>query len=576
MALKREPASPGPVAELFDRLHHLHLRAGEPGVRQIANGIGRGVISYTTVHNVFRGPRVPRWGYLELIVEQLNGDVEAFRQLWMAARQEELENPVRSSGENLTPVSPEDREPISASSVPVAGAGHDFVIVMHRLPSHAGTTGERRDSVPVGLSNLAQSIDGVLVGWPGGQSAPEGRTEKFTKQVVELSAQEVIEHYEGYCNSTIWPLYHDAIERPIFRSDWHEAYRTVNRRFANAAAVVASLDASVWVHDYQLQLVPEMLRKQRPDLEIGFFLHIPFPPIELFQRLPGRAEILRGLLGAHLIGFQQPIAADNFLRMTRQILDLRPGPDSVTIDGRRVQVGAFPVSINFGENEVLANDVRVRRRAAQLRSELGNPEVLLAGIDRFDYTKGIEERLKAYGDLLGDGGLSPSRSVFVQFAMPSREGNISYRELRERVDQLAGRLNGTYGRMGRQVVHYAYRTHDTMEVMALNLAADVMVVTPFRDGMNLAAKEYVASRVDNRGVLVLSEFAGAAAELPQAILVNPYDLDGLKAALRRAVTMDPAQQRQRMRVMRQHIRTHDFAHWHETFLASLERAVQIR
>jgi trehalose 6-phosphate synthase len=435
-----------------------------------------------------------------------------------------------------------------------------------RLPSSS--------SVGVGLTILAENRDGICVSWFGGRSEAEKGAARFHRQVVELSDREVAEHYEGYCNSTLWPLYHDAIERPTFRANWHEAYQAINQRFADAAASVASRGATIWVHDYQLQLVPALLRKRRPDLAIGFFLHTPFPPLELFQRLPDRAEVLRGILGADLVGFQHRIGAENFLRLTHEILNLHPSLDSVVVEGRRVRVGVFPVSIAFSDNEKLARDPVVRRRAARLRSELGEPEVLLAGIDRCDYTKGIEERLRAYGDLLEEGGLSAGRSVFVQFAMPSRESNVSYRELRERLDQLAGRLNGTYAQLGRQVVHYAYRTHDATECMALNLAADVMVVTPFRDGMNLSAKEYVASRVDDRGVLVLSEFAGAAAELPQAILVNPYDLVGLKAALRRAVAMDSGQQRQRMQAMRRYIRTHDFSYWHEAFLAELDKASQ--
>jgi trehalose 6-phosphate synthase len=328
----------------------------------------------------------------------------------------------------------------------------------------------------------------------------------------------------------------------------------------------------VWVQDYQLQLVPAMLREQRPDLRIGFFLHIPFPPVELFMQLPRRAEVLKGLLGADLVGFQRPLGAHNFLQLTRHVLGLRPRGDSVELpDGRTVCAGAFPISIDFAEMERLATSDDVRRRATEIREELGKPSTVILGVDRLDYTKGIERRLKIFRELLAEKRLTVPGAVMVQVATPSRERIEQYQSLRVKVEREVGRINGEYGRVGEPAVHYLHQSYNRAELAALYLAADVMMVTPLRDGMNLVAKEYVAARADNGGALVLSEFAGAAAELRQAFLCNPHDLDGVKELLLRAVKIEPGDAARRMRAMRRYLRTHDVQAWAESFLAALDR-----
>ncbi|TWP46113.1 trehalose-6-phosphate synthase [Lentzea tibetensis] len=588
MVLKREATPTGPVTDLFDRLHELHLDAGEPGVRQIATGIGRGVLSYTTVHNVFRGPKVPKWGHLELIVEQLGGDVEAFRTLWRTARLAELAAP----GPNEPgPVEPERHsaardygrtEPDAVAAGPVDhvddGQQFDFVLVTHRIPVHGrpdAVAGGAWTYSPVGVDAILGEEVGVRNGawvgwsWQPGESVRSAALGRVHLRSIELSDREIEWHKEGYCNSTLWPIYHDSIERPEFHRDWRDAHRVVNRRYADAVTRVAAPGAVVWVHDYQLQLVPAMLRALRPDLRIGFFLHIAQPPVELFGQLPEREETLRGLLGADLVGFQHPRGVSNFLRLCTELLGLEVGTDSVVVDGRRVRVEAHPISVDVAAIEEVVNRPRITRRAAQIRAELGNPRTLLVGIDRLDYTKGIEQRLLAYGELLDGGQLSADSSAFLQVATLSRENLARYALLRERVDRLAGHLNASYGRMGNPVVHYTNRVLDRDEIMALYVAADVMVVTPLRDGMNLVSKEYVASRVDNRGVLVLSEFAGAAHELSEALLVNPNDVDDLKNAVLRAVAMSPAEQGRRMEVMRKHVREHDAQAWVDGFLKDL-------
>ncbi|MFG1644146.1 trehalose-6-phosphate synthase [Amycolatopsis sp. NPDC049252] len=584
MALKRETAPAGAITELFDRLHDLHLDAGEPGVREIATGIGRGVLSYTTVHNVFRGPRVPKWGHLELIVEQLGGDTEAFRLLWRAARLVEIALPGPEGSVPARPPEPGTDQAGATAAVPSPPVGadtdrqFDFVLVTSRIPfsNHSnGQAGAAGGVYGAGLDQVLRDLvverQGAWVGWSrqygaGDPELPDG----LPWLPVSLSGREVEQHLEGHCNSTLWPLYHDAIERPEFHRAWRDTYRVVNQRYADVVTRIAAPGATVWVHDYQLQLVPELLRTRRPDLRIGFFLHVPLPPPELFTRLPGRDETLRGLLGADVVGFQAPRSAGNFLRLCQELLHLRASESSVELDGRTVLVGAYPASIDVGAIEKLVGQSRIKRRAQQIRAEVGNPEVLIAGIDRLDYTKGIEQRLTAYGEILNDMRSVANPPVFIQVAPLSRERVAKYASLRERVDRLAGHLNASYGRMGGPALRYTNTVLGFGEVVALCRAADILVATPLSDGMNLVAKEYVASRLDDRGVLVLSEFAGAAAELGEAVLVNPNDTDDLKDAILRAIAMRPAEQSRRMKAMRKRLRAHDGRAWVTSFITALE------
>jgi trehalose 6-phosphate synthase len=459
----------------------------------------------------------------------------------------------------------------------VAGRS-SFVVVANRLPVDEVTTGDGEKQWRPSPGGLVTALHPVLaehrgtwIGWAGGDGeAPEPfELEGINIHPVPLSGEELERYYEGQSNATIWPLYHDAVETPIYKRRWRETYRQVNQRFAEAAAEVADEGATVWVQDYQLQLVPAILREMRPDLRIGFFLHIPFPPIELFMQMPFRAEILRGLLGADLVGFQQRLAAQNFVRLARHLLGLRYEGQSIQVDGRQVKAGAFPISIDTRGMEQMAADPKVQARAKEIRAELGDPKTIILGVDRLDYTKGIEQRLKAFRELLADGRMNVPDAVMVQVATPSRERVEHYHTLRVKVEREVGRINGEFGRVGLPAVHYLHQSYSREELAALYVAADVMMVTPLRDGMNLVAKEYVACRGDSGGALVLSEFAGAATELRQAYLCNPHDPDGVKDSLLRAVAAEPAELRRRMRLMQRHLRTHDVAEWARSFLAEL-------
>ncbi len=455
----------------------------------------------------------------------------------------------------------------------------DLVIVANRLPVDRitlsdGTPGWRRS--PGGLVSAVEPVmragNGVWIGWAGGTDHGLEPFEDDEMKLVPLSLtpEEIELFYEGFSNGTLWPLYHDVVAKPEFHREWWDGYVTVNQRFADRAAEVAAKNATVWVHDYQLQLVPAMLRDLRPDLRIGFYLHIPFPPGELFQQLPWRRQILEGLLGADLLGFQLPGAANNFVRLVKQRVGHKTKGDSVYLpDGRVVRAMAFPISIDAKGFEELALSGSVTTRASDLRDALGNPRRIFLGIDRLDYTKGIYARLRAFSELISDGHFDVEDAVFVQVAVPSREQVEQYKVLRNEIEGLVGRINGDLGRIGRPAISYLHTSYPRHEMAALYRAADIMVVTPYRDGMNLVAKEYVACRYDDTGALVLSEFAGAAAELRQAWLVNPYDINGMKDALLAAYEADDKELTKRMKAMRKQVRQHDVQAWAKEFMAAL-------
>ena len=455
----------------------------------------------------------------------------------------------------------------------------ELVIVANRLPVDRvvqpdGSADWRRSpgGLVTAIDPVMRANDGAWIGWPGGTDTDlEPFVEDGLSLVpVPLTQAEIEEFYEGFSNGTLWPLYHDVVAKPEFHREWWDSYVTVNRRFAEKAAEVAAENAMVWVHDYQMQLVPSMLRELRPDLRIGFFLHIPFPPAELFQQLPWRRQLLEGLLGADLVGFQRPGAAQNFIRLVRQRVGHKTHRDMVYLpDGRSVQAGAFPISIDVQGLETLARSESVQARSKEIREQLDNPKRILLGVDRLDYTKGIYPRLRAFSELLAEGKLDVEDAVFVQVATPSRERVEQYRVLRDDIDRLVGRINGDLGRIGRPAISYLHSSYPREEMAALFRAADIMVVTPLRDGMNLVAKEYVACRYDDDGALVLSEFAGAADELRQAFLINPYDINGIKSAILQAMAAEPKELSKRMRAMRKTLSEHDVSDWASKFLRTL-------
>ena len=462
----------------------------------------------------------------------------------------------------------------------------DFIVVSNRLAvdrvvDEHGTSSWRRSpgGLVTALAPVMAKADGAWVGWHG---APDETLEAFDEAnmrlvPVPLSTEEVELYYEGFSNTTLWPLYHDVIASPEFHRTWWDSYRRVNERFAAAAASVAAEGATVWVQDYQLQLVPKMLRQARPDLRIGFFNHIPFPPLEIYAQLPWRRQVIEGLLGADLIGFQRPSDTSNFLRCVRRFTGFTIKAQQVQVPGNDdgtpeyvSRAEAFPISIDTASISELAKRPEIIERSKEIRRELGDPRYILLGVDRLDYTKGIGHRMKAYAELLDDGAITVEDAALIQVASPSRERVEQYRLLREDIEGTVGRINGTHDTMKNTAIRYLHHSYPVEEMVALYLAADVMLVTALRDGMNLVAKEYVAARTNNAGVLVLSEFAGAADTLKQAILINPHDIDGLKSAIVSALSMPSAEAARRMRLMRRQVVHNDVERWSQNFLTALQ------
>lgn len=458
----------------------------------------------------------------------------------------------------------------------------EFVVVANRLPVDRIVTADGEEiwrtspgGLVAALEPMMRDVDGAWVGWAG---MPDVELAPFDADgirliPVPLSEQDVEEYYEGFSNDTIWPLYHDVIAPPQYHREWWEAYVSVNLRFAEAAAAAVAKNGTVWVHDYQLQLVPEMVRNLRPDITIGYFHHIPFPSHGLYAQLPWRDQVLRGLLGADVIGFQRTQDAANFVAATKRRLGYETKASTVSLpDGRVAQVKAFPISIDTTPYRELAQRADIRARAVEIREGLGNPKHILLGVDRLDYTKGIGHRIKAYGELLDQGRISVEDVAFIQVASPSRERVNAYMLLRDEVELAIGRINGNHDTLGHTAIRYLHQGFPREEMVAMYLAADVMLVTALRDGMNLVAKEYVATRADNRGVLVLSEFTGAADELRQAVRINPHDIEGMKDAIVTAIEMPRHEQSRRMRSLRKRVLEHDVTNWSKSFLRALEHA----
>lgn len=452
-----------------------------------------------------------------------------------------------------------------------------LLIVANRLPvvsgkaKGEGTWKRSPGGLVSAMTPIVQREGGAWAGWTGstGPAPDPFEHEGIAHLPVPISRTQLASFYDGFCNGTIWPLYHGAIREPRYHRRWWRPYVTVNRRFAEATAQSAAEDATVWVHDYHLQLVPALLREMRPDLKIGFFLHIPFPPEELFGRLPWRRQILEGLLGADVIGFQTRGDAVNFLRLAKRYADARVDGDELQIHGHTVSVDAFPVSTDFDHYSAVAGEPKVVKRSLQLHHQVGQGRKIILGVDRLDYTKGIDLRLRAFRELLSRNPDAARECVLVQLAVPSRGRVSEYRELRSQVEELVGQINGEFSEVGLTPVQYMHRELPFKELIALYRSAEVMVVTPLADGMNLVAKEYVATRYDNSGVLILSEFAGAAQELRSALQVNPHDVDGLAETINMALSLPEKEVTRRMSKMREVVAGHTVFDWADSFMESL-------
>jgi trehalose 6-phosphate synthase/phosphatase len=456
-----------------------------------------------------------------------------------------------------------------------------LLIVSNRLPvtvraTESGVTLEpSTGGLATGMKGPHERLGGLWVGWPGDLEGLDAWREEVGRRLealrlapVALSRDEIARYYEGYSNAVLWPLFHYDTDRvPLLVKDF-DAYEAVNAKFAEAVAARYEEGDLVWIHDYQLMLVPQLLRARLPEARIGFFLHIPFPSSEIFRILPQRERILEGLLGADLVGFHTATFVRHFGSAVLRLLGVQTEVDRIRLGDRDVALGVFPMGVDAALFSELAGTEEVQRRAAEHRAA---GERLLVGIDRLDYTKGIPRRLLAYDALLRDHPELRGKIRLVQVAVPSRENVEAYAEYRARVDALVGRIHGEYATPRWSPIHYLHRGLSQPEIVALYRAADALLVTPQRDGMNLVAKEFVASRPDGDGVLVLSELAGAAAELAEAVMVNPYDVERTAAALHRALEMPEEERRTRMAALRERVMGYDVSGWARSFLARLER-----
>jgi trehalose 6-phosphate synthase/phosphatase len=456
------------------------------------------------------------------------------------------------------------------------------LIVSNRLPITTVIDGDTITFAPAsgglanGLRGCHERTHGLWIGWPGTTAALSDKArEDLTGQFgaagivpVYLTEDEVRDYYEDFSNGVLWPLFHYLLDRlPLGPTAW-ETYRRVNERFADEIARQHRPGDLIWVHDYQLMLVPGMVRQRVPGARIGFFLHIPFPAAEVFRILPWRKAILEGLLGADLLGFHTYSYAQHFSAAVAELSGAEPDDHGVWVAERRVRFGVFPMGVDARRFQQLAASTEVEADVAELKTQAGGRTILL-GVDRLDYTKGIERRLIAFEELLRADAELRDRIRLVQVAVPSREGVASYQDFRSNIEEMIGRINGAYGTLNSVPIHYLYQSVSAERLVALYRAADVMLVTPIRDGMNLVAKEYVASRIDDDGVLVLSEFAGAAEELREAVIVNAYDVEALAQGIRRALTMGPAERSTRMRAMRRRVSAYDVHRWASHFVRVL-------
>ncbi|RME38225.1 MAG: trehalose-6-phosphate synthase [Deltaproteobacteria bacterium] len=463
-----------------------------------------------------------------------------------------------------------------------------MVVVSNRLPAVIQQV-ENRWEIAAGsgglvtaLEPVVQSRRGVWVGWPGcGEEAPvDALLEQFGEQrgyrllPVPLSDHQVQGYYHGFSNETLWPLFHDLLGHCRFESATWSVYRDVNDLFASVVARQLEPSDLVWVHDYQLMLVGEFLRRQGCAQRLGFFLHIPFPSPDLLRRLPWKNDLLRGLLAFDVVGFQTLRDRRNFVSGAAQLPEVRiigrqRYHTLLQVGDRVVRAGHFPISIDVADFERRAATREVDEAAWYLHENLEGRQLIL-GIDRLDYTKGLRERFLAFEKALEICPDMRGHSSLLQIVVPSRTDVPEYQRHKEMLDREVGRINSRFGEAGWVPIHYLYRSLDPVQLLAHYRACEIALITPLRDGMNLVAKEYCACSLDNNGVLILSEFAGAADQMGRdALLVNPYDIDATAEAICRAFHMPQEERQQRMRRLRQDLRRHDVHRWVELFLRHL-------
>jgi len=460
-----------------------------------------------------------------------------------------------------------------------------LINVSNRLPVLIKNTagGLRVERSSGGLASALDSAwrqqPGIWIGWPGitdGEKVDEliaraSRRRTYSLQAVPLSDEEVAKFYSGFANEIIWPLFHDMPTRCNFDPDYWDIYQRVNRKFAQVVADTVHDDDFIWVHDYHLMLTAKYLRESGVKARIAFFLHIPFPCSDMFEKLPWREPLIDAMLHFDLLGFQSDRDKRHFVSCARRlvpelVVEARDPHTALTCQKRTALVGTFPISIDYDGFAEQAERPEIASRASKLRRDLLE-NVIVLGVDRLDYTKGIPERLKAFRILLRKYPEMRGKITLVQVVVPSREDIPRYKDLRSGVELLVSRINGEFTHEGWVPIHYMHRNLGRDELLAYYRAADIALITPLKDGMNLVAKEFCAAQADERGVLIVSEFAGAGPELRHgALLVNPNDLAGVAEAIRTASLMSPDEKRERMRLLRNIVKEHNVQRWARSFI----------
>lgn len=456
------------------------------------------------------------------------------------------------------------------------------IIVSNRLPvkakrSESGqiTFETSEGGLATGLGSVYKEGENIWIGWPGLYLETEAEAQQVSQdleqermQPVFLTETEIREYYEGFSNETLWPTFHYFSQYAQYEAANWEAYVKVNQKFSDQIVQNARPGDTVWVQDYQLLLVPQQVRQQLPDITIGFFQHIPFPSYEVFRLLPWRKPLLQGMLGADLLGFHTYNDVRHFVSSVTHILGYPASQGLIETEDRSVQVDAFPMGIDYDKYADLAVSPQVEALAAEFRQALGDRRIILS-IDRLDYSKGIPQRLRAYELFLKSKPEYHEKVTLVMIVVPSRDQVEKYKKLKEEVDEIVGRINGLYRTMTWSPVQYYYHSYPLEELSAFYRLADVALVTPMRDGMNLVCKEYIASRSQGNGVLVLSEMAGAAQELSDALLINPNDVDQTCAAIYQALEMPEKDQQACVANMQAILRKYNIHQWVQLFMDRL-------
>lgn len=468
-------------------------------------------------------------------------------------------------------------------------------IVSNRLPYSIDFNEDEEPSLipsvgglATGMNSIYKKYNGSWIGWTGIANDIQS-TENINKinnllkkegcLSVDLSSQEIEDFYEGFCNDTIWPLFHYFPQYADFNPELWDAYVKINRKFADKTLEVIKDNEYLWIHDYQLMLVPQMIKEANPTINIGFFLHIPFPSYEIFRIIPWRDKILKGLLGADLIGFHTYDYERHFLSSVRRILGYEVDFNEIHIDGRIILVDAFPMGIDYKKFEEATADVHKKhiKERSESHTELEkyflmDPErKLVLSIDRLDYSKGIPNRLNAFNRLLENHPEYIGKVSLILLAVPSRDQVTHYQLLKKEVEELVGSINGLYGNINYTPVWYFYRSMPFENLIELYSMSDVALITSTRDGMNLVAKEYVACRMHNNGVVIVSEMAGVAKEMGEAIIINPNDEEEVEEALVQALEMSEKEQTKRMIALRERIKRYNVFRWSKDFVESLEK-----